>query len=347
MVGTYSRSEMRSTTTGDDRPKKSRISPTVSKKRLNSASGPLAKRLRSCTDAPPPSDETGSPSSSESLERAEDEHAAAVLLQRWFRGIFSTFSRCASRICIESNSVHVRRSACVLLVEPGGVSHAICAKSLVEHFVVSADFSHPTTKRELTIMEVNRALRRMRASPGLTRVIRATHLFSDRIRDSQRSSASLIALLEEDCGKPIDAAMEAAEATCLVGHLSDEASEGAGEQLEATTSSTAETPAWLRSAVRRMTRKVEDELDKYEAAFDTLLLRSPYAARVARHHLEMFGKRRRLLVDGPAELIDDMIRDSVERAERRSTRQRKPVCKTLSKAPALWEWFSSVSAREG
>jgi hypothetical protein len=252
----------------------------------------------------------------------------------------------------------IPRRQCVIIVEPSGCCLALGARKLVAHFMSTADFTHPLTRRRLLLPEILRTSRRMRASAGLTRTLRATHLFAERIRDHQRSSESLVDLLVDDCARRIDSALTAAESPTRQ-HPPAEERRGSREvdvQMESVGAAASgadsarllgplsnapplspPSPGPGRLVARLVMRtRVEEELGYYDTAFDVLLGVSLSAAGSgARHHHAMYAARHSLLDKGLAWKIKEQLDEAVERTPTTSISPH-------SWKPAIWMWLRSL-----
>lgn len=93
------------------------------------------------------------------------------------------------------------------LVEPNGCIFTFSATTLCKHFLLTADFLHPLTRRELLLCEVMRACRLARLNTMERAMLLTTYTNRYTIHDKIKSEDSIVSLLEADCGKILDKMM--------------------------------------------------------------------------------------------------------------------------------------------
>ena len=134
------------------------------------------------------------------------EISAASAIQKWIRQHpwFVTVPFVQDALMLED----IKHFTYILtLIEPNGYTVTFSAPTLCKHFLLSADFLHPLTRRELFLCEVMRACRFARLNSVERAVILTTFANRSVIHDAIHSELSLISLLEADCGKILDKMM--------------------------------------------------------------------------------------------------------------------------------------------
>ena len=99
----------------------------------------------------------------------------------------------------------------VVLVEDNGCDTTFSARSFSNYFRISADFTHPTTRRELHLCEVMRVCRIARETPTLSTLTRLTYKNRADVRKAMTMTRSLPCFLEEECGNLMDEVLSRAE----------------------------------------------------------------------------------------------------------------------------------------
>lgn len=174
-------------------------------KRARTNPRPLSYNMYNDTNSKP-TEEKASEKKRKIQRYTSSEINAATTIQKWIRSHpwFVTVPFVQDAMMAEDIK-HFRDI--LTLIEPNGCTLTFSAPTLCKHFLLTADFAHPLTRRELLLCEVMRACRFARLNSVERAVLLTTYANRSAIHDAIKSELSLISLLEADCGKILDKMM--------------------------------------------------------------------------------------------------------------------------------------------